>query len=319
MVPDSGNRPGPAGSNAAIWAPLRRYIAAERRLGRRMAARPVTAALYEFLRFGIKQGWACLFGGIMTALLLATHFLYPQGTPLARYDFLFLAALGVQVTLLRLRMETLEEALVIALYHVIGTAMELFKTGIGAWTYPEPSFFHIAGVPLFSGFMYASIGSYIARAWRLFDFRFTHHPPVWALLLASTAIYANFFTHRYWPDLRLALFAMVGLLLFRTRVHFRNWRSRRSMPLLLGLLLVALFIWFAENIGTFSAVWLYPHQHAGWSMVALPKLGSWFLLVVVSYALVAMVNRPADLRVSRVTSGLPEGIARLPEPADRTR
>jgi uncharacterized membrane protein YoaT (DUF817 family) len=33
-------------------------------------------------------------------------------------------------------------------------------------------------VPLFTGFMYAAIGSYIARCWRLFDFRFTRHPPL---------------------------------------------------------------------------------------------------------------------------------------------
>ena len=39
---------------------------------------------YEFLRFGIKQGWACLFGGLMVALLIGTHFLYPKGAPLAR-------------------------------------------------------------------------------------------------------------------------------------------------------------------------------------------------------------------------------------------
>jgi len=31
---------------------------------------------------------------------------------------------------------------------------------------------------------------------------------------------------------------------------------------------------------------------AGWSMVPLAKLGSWFLLLLISYALVALVNRP---------------------------
>ena len=48
----------------------------------------------------------------------------------------------------------------------------------------------------------------------------------------------------------------------------------------------------AENIGTFTQVWLYPSQKAGWTMVGLPKLGSWFLLQIVSYALVALVRRP---------------------------
>ena len=48
---------------------------------------------FEFLLFGFKQGWACLFGGLMLALLLATHFLYPAVAPLHRYDALTLAAL----------------------------------------------------------------------------------------------------------------------------------------------------------------------------------------------------------------------------------
>ncbi len=45
----------------------------------------------------------------MVALLIATHFWYPQGAALARWDFLFLAALGVQAILLALKLETLEE------------------------------------------------------------------------------------------------------------------------------------------------------------------------------------------------------------------
>ncbi len=44
---------------------------------------------------------------MMVALLIATHFWYPQGAALARYDFLFLAALGVQAILLALKLETL--------------------------------------------------------------------------------------------------------------------------------------------------------------------------------------------------------------------
>ncbi len=54
----------------------------------------------------------------------------------------------------------------------------------------------------------------------------------------------------------------------------------------------AIFIWFAENIGTFTQTWLYPSQRAGWSPVGVQKLGSWFLLQIVSYALVICVRRP---------------------------
>src|SRR5262249_12741607 len=124
-----------------------------------------------FVRFGLKQGWACLFGGAMVSLLIATSLWYPRSAPLSRYDFLFLAALAIQIAMLAFRLETLDEATVILILHIVGTLMELFKTAVGSWIYPEAAFFRIAGVPLFSGFMYASIGSYIARSWRLFDFR----------------------------------------------------------------------------------------------------------------------------------------------------
>jgi uncharacterized membrane protein YoaT (DUF817 family) len=66
------------------------------------------------------------------------------------------------------------------------------------------------------------------------------------------------------------------------------------MPLLLGLLLVSVFIWFSENIGTFTKTWLYPSQRQGWSMVSFGKLGSWFLLLIISYTLVSLVNAPRE-------------------------
>ena len=282
----------PTRSAAANWAPLARFIAAEARLGHWAGKRRITAFVYEFGRFGVKQAWACLFGGTIVGLLIATYLWYPAGAALPRYDFLFLSALAVQAGMLYFRLETLEEAKVILLFHVVGTAMEVFKTSVGSWIYPEYAFFHIAGVPLFSGFMYASIGSYIARAWRLFDFQFTHHPPLWALYLLSVGVYVNFFAHHYAVDVRVALFAVTAILFGRSWIHYRIWQHPRRMPLLLGLFLVALFIWFAENIGTLTKTWLYPHQHAAWSMVSLGKLSSWFLLLIISYVMVAAVNRP---------------------------
>ena len=254
---------------------------------------PIVAALYEFLRFGVKQGWACLFGGLMVALLIGTHLFYPPGAALARYDFLVIAAVSIQAALLVFRLETLEEAKVILLFHLVGTAMEVFKTAVGSWIYPEPSWLRLGGVPLFTGFMYACVGSYIARAWRLFDFRFTRHPPIWAAGLLSVAIYVNFFAHHYGPDWRLLLFAAIAVLFGPTVIRFKVWDVHRPMPLLVGFGLVALFIWLAENIGTFTGAWLYPNQRGGWSLVPPAKFGSWFLLMIVSYTLVALVNRPA--------------------------
>jgi uncharacterized membrane protein YoaT (DUF817 family) len=67
------------------------------------------------------------------------------------------------------------------------------------------------------------------------------------------------------------------------------------MPLLVGFGLVSLFIWLAENTGTGTRVWLYPNQTAGWSPVPAAKLGSWFLLMIVSYVMVTLVSRPMPM------------------------
>jgi uncharacterized membrane protein YoaT (DUF817 family) len=222
----------------------------------------------------VKQAWACLFGGIAVALMLATWKFYPANAPLARYDFLFLCMLGVQAGLLAARLETLEEAKVILVYHLVGTAMELFKTATGSWIYPEPSLFRLGGVPLYSGFMYSCIGSYLCRVWRQFDFRFTGHPQRRWLIALSAVIYLNFFLDHYGFDLRLVLFVLAALLIGPATVHFRVWHVHRSISLLLGLVLVSLFVWLSENIGTFTRVWLYPSQSHGWAMVSIGKLGS---------------------------------------------
>ncbi len=250
--------------------------------------------LYEFLLFGFKQGWACLFGGLMLALLLGTHLFYPADAVLARYDFLTLAALGIQIAMLAFRLETLDEAKVILAFHVVGTIMELFKTAYGSWQYPEHNLLRIGGVPLFSGFMYAAVGSYIARVWRIFDFRYSAYPNPLLACLLGVVIYVNFFAHHWLPDIRLALFAGMGLLFWRTRVWFRVWREDRWMPLLLGWFLVALFIWFAENLATFSRAWIYPSQRHGWAMVHPGKLGAWYLLMYISFVLVAAVHKPQE-------------------------
>ncbi|HET6433286.1 DUF817 domain-containing protein [Dyella sp.] len=279
----------------ASWR--RRLIRFDRLLARRAAGRGRWGVFpHEFLAFGLKQASACLFGGLMVALLLASWRWYPAHAALARYDFLTLSALAIQGVLLATGLETREEARVIALFHVVGTAMELFKTAAGSWVYPGASVLHLGGVPLFTGFMYAAVGSYIARAWRLFDFRFSHHPPFAATVALAVAIYVNFFSHHFLPDVRVALFIALALLFGRTWVHYRIRRVHRRMPLLLGFVLVAAFIWLAENVGTFSHAWLYPAQRAGWHMVPPGKLGAWLLLMVISYVMVSAVHREARRR-----------------------
>jgi uncharacterized membrane protein YoaT (DUF817 family) len=168
----------------------------------------------------------------------------------------------------------------------------VFKTGAGSWIYPEESIFRIGAVPLFSGFMYAAVGSYLARISRIFDMRYTRYPPFWTTVALAAAIYVNFFAHHYILDLRLLLFAVTAVLFLRTTVHYRVFRFRHRMPLLLGFLLVALFIWFAENIGTWSRAWIYPGQEAAWTPVSIQKLGAWYLLMIISFVLVTVIHRP---------------------------
>jgi uncharacterized membrane protein YoaT (DUF817 family) len=151
--------------------------------------------------------------------------------------------------------------------------------------------------------MYASIGSYLARAWRLFDFRFTCHPPFAATVVLAAAIYANFFTHHYLPDVRWLLFAALAGLFGPCWVHFRIRRAYRRMPLLLGFVLVALFIWLAENVGTLSRAWLYPAQRHGWHMVPMGKLGAWLLLMVISYVMVSAVHARPGWPTRRESTG----------------
>jgi len=251
----------------------------------------VSRTFYEFITFGIKQAWACLFGGVMLALILLTYLFYPAEAAISRYDFLTIGAILIQMAMLVFRLETMEEAKVILIFHIVGTVMEIFKTHVGSWVYPEASVLRIADVPLFSGFMYACVGSYIARVWRLFEFRFDRFPPLWVQVILAVLIYLNFFSHHFGPDIRIALFIGAAILYSPCVVWFKPDEEHRPMPLLLGLFLVAIFIWFAENIGTFARAWSYPGQEASWHMVSLGKLGSWFLLMIISFVLVALLHR----------------------------
>jgi uncharacterized membrane protein YoaT (DUF817 family) len=250
-------------------------------------------AAFEFVMFGVKQAWACLYGGTMLALLILTMVFWPkEGAMLSRFDFLFLAAIALQVLLIALKLERLEEVKVIAIFHVVGTLMELFKTHMGSWTYPGDAFFKIGGVPLFTGFMYACVGSYLARITRLMDLRFSHYPPVWTTWVLAIGAYVNFFTHHFGPDIRVGLYLLSILIFFRCRVYFTPDQKARWMPMLLGFFLVSLFIWFAENIGTFTNTWIYPHQKDGWHLVPLSKMGAWYLLMLLSFVLVTHVHPP---------------------------
>lgn len=263
----------------------------ERRLGDRMRAR-LPHGVVEFVMFVLKQGWACLFGICLLAAILVTKAIWQPEWSLHRYDALVAIALALQVAFLALKLESWEEAKVIALFHLTGTAMELFKVQAGSWAYPEPGLLKLMGVPLFSGFMYAAVGSYMARVIRLFDMTFAPYPPFWTTVVLATAIYVNFFAHHFMPDIRIALFAATLVLFLRTRIWFRIGANWYWMPLPLAAFFSSFFLWLAENIGTLTGTWLYAGQNP-LDRVSFAKMGSWYLLLYVSFVTVTLVLRHA--------------------------
>ncbi|MGR3636279.1 MAG: DUF817 domain-containing protein [Shimia sp.] len=269
----------------------------ERGLGDWMRAR-LPAPLTELVMFCLKMLWAGLFGGALLLGMIATNRIWQSDWPIARYDALLIYAIALQVLFLTLRMESWREARVIFLFHLTGTAMEIFKVNAGSWAYPGDGLIKLWNVPLYSGFMYASVGSFMARAIRLFDMRFTPYPPFWITMVLACAIYANFFAHHFLPDIRLALFAATVLLFLKTRIYFRIGANWYWMPLPLAAFLSSVFLWLAENIGTATKVWLYHGQSAN-DWVSLAKMGSWYLLLYVSFTTVTVVFRDALMRDHR--------------------
>ncbi|MGC0153781.1 DUF817 domain-containing protein [Chromobacterium vaccinii] len=241
----------------------------------------------EFWFFGLKEARACLFAG----LFFAAVFLTPRGGlfGVPRYDLLLLIALAIQGWMLWTGLENLDELKAITLFHLLGFALEAFKTsgGIQSWSYPDFAYSKLFGVPLFSGFMYAAVGSYIVQAWRLLRLRVEHHPPYWMAAAMAALIYANFFTHHYIGDYRWYLAACALGLYARATVIFQPLDRERRMPLLLGFVLIGFFIWLAENLGTLYGVWRYPNQLGAWSAVHVGKWSSWSLLALMSFTIVA--------------------------------
>ena len=242
--------------------------------------------LVEFFYFGFKEARACLFAG----LFFAAVFLMPRAglAGLPRYDALLVVALFIQGWMVLAKLETLDELKAICLFHLVGFALEVFKTsgGIQSWSYPDFAYTKVFGVPLFSGFMYAAVGSYIIQAWRLFDLRVQHHPPYWMAAVIAVLIYANFFTHHFIGDYRWYLAACALGLYARSAVIFRPYDRDRRMPLLLSFVLIGFFIWLAENISTFFTLWSYPNQLGAWSAVHVGKWSSWSLLVLMTFTIV---------------------------------
>lgn len=245
---------------------------------------PLKNLIIELSTFGLKLLISCKFAICFFALLAFSQFFTFW---LPRYDFLLIAMLLVQAIFIHFKIETFQELKVITCFHIIGLIFELFKThpSIGSWSYPEPSFFRIGTVPLYSGFMYASVASFVIQSWRVLNIELKDYPSPFVTLPLAILIYAHFFIKYIGIDLRGVLLIAVFVIYLKTKVFFTTTK-RRHIPLSIGFLLVGFCLWIAENISTFLRAWQYPHQAAQWSLVGNTKIGAWFLLYVVSFILV---------------------------------
>lgn len=244
------------------------------------------------LSFLTKAVSAALFGIL---LLIAFALTAPMGSHeyygFFRYDYLLFYALVIQVCLLYLKLESWEEAKVIALFHIMAMGMEVFLTHpvIASWQYPQPAILKLLTVPLFAGFMYSAVGSFFARSLRLYQVSFENLPTFGNMLLLAVLSYFNFMSKFFIPDIRIGLFIWSVLIFWKTKLYFQLAQHRFKIPMLPVLLLLAFLIWIAENISTFYKIWLYPSQVNNWHMVGWGKLGSWYLLLLLSLVLVLKI------------------------------
>ena len=109
------------------------------------------------------------------------------------------------------------------------------------------------------------------------------------MLALAVLSYINFMSKFFIPDIRYGLFAWSVLIFWKTKIRFQLQQHQLQLPMLPILLLLAFIIWVAENISTFYQIWLYPSQVDTWHMVGWGKLGSWYLLLLLSLVLVMQI------------------------------
>lgn len=238
-------------------------------------------------RFGVTQLQCLVFAIAIFAAMAITEVV---SLPIGRYDALLLAGLAITAGLWLSGYETSREVGVIAAFHVLGLTLEIFKVAQGSWTYPDDGVTMVAGVPLYSGFMYAAVGSYLCQAWRRFDLRITGYRSVPMAILAVAA-YLNFFTHHWIWDVRWAIALLFIVSMWGTHVYFSVGDRRLRMPLPAAFVLIGFFLWVAENMGTFLGAWQYPDQADLWRAVHVGKMGSWALLVTLSFVIIATLKQ----------------------------
>lgn len=248
-------------------------------------------ALFAWLQARCCVFAVALFGGMAASTLLPP-------LPVARYDLLLVYGVLLTGVGYLLGWESRREVAVVAVCHLLGLAFELVKVHVGSWSYPEPGLTKIDGVPLYGGFMYAAVGSYVCRSWRLLDLTLTGYRPR-ATAVPAIGLYVNFLSHHWLPDLRWLL---GGLLLVATTgawVHFVIGERQYRMPLAVSFVLIGFFLWLAENIATYLGAWRYPYQLDGWEPVSVSKWVSWALLISVTFVICGARRRTPSRQWAR--------------------
>lgn len=246
------------------------------------------SGIRELVAFAYKNAISCVFPVFIFAMLAVSRAF--ETSILPRYDFLLIACVFAQFVLFISGIESKREVAVIFIFHGLGVLLELHKVNVGSWSYPEEAYTKIAGVPLYSGFMYSSVASYICRAWENFDLKITNWPHSVLAIAVGGIIYLNFFTNAFMMDVRWYIIPVLFVVFWKTSVMFNTNGRIRRMPMLLSFVLIGFFIWLAENIATFLGAWKYAYQHESWQLVDTGKLTSWSLLVIVSVIIVAQLK-----------------------------
>ncbi|UII27714.1 DUF817 domain-containing protein [Fulvivirga maritima] len=241
----------------------------------------------KLLLFGWLQAISCIFPVIIFLSLALSS--WASGY-IPRYDLLLIICILAQFIMYKTGLETKDEVYVITMFHVLGLIMELHKVHHGSWSYPEAAYSKFFGVPLYSGFMYASVGSYICQAWRNLQLRTLRWPNKLLAITIGAAIYLNFITNAFLPDVRLYIAIALIIIFWRTKFSFTLGESTHKIFAILSFILIGFFIWLAENIATFLGAWRYAYQHNGWQMVEWHKITSWSLLVIVSIIIVGQLK-----------------------------
>src|SRR6476659_7392296 len=96
----------------------------------RYAVLPVRRWLGLLGGFIWQEALCSIFPICVLSLLLLSQVIRIPGLP--RYDILFVACVYIQALMVRYKLETVDEAKTIALFHVIGLCLEIYKVNQGS-------------------------------------------------------------------------------------------------------------------------------------------------------------------------------------------